>query len=141
MGNTESGMSGTMRYRRKGAPGVSLTGLIAVLIVLGAIGLVVIKTVPAYIEYGAVKKAVAKAKADGGDVRAMRADFDRNADINAITAIAGRDLVIERDGETTEISFGYQKRIPLVSNVSLLIDFAGTTDPSGVAAKPDQAAK
>lgn len=136
------GVAGSgMRYRKRAAPGISLTGLIAVLIVLSAIALVVIKVVPAYIEYGAVKKAIAKSKADGGGVREMRAAFDRNADINNITAIAGRDLVVERDGEATEISFGYEKRIPLVSNISLLIEFAGTTDPSGVAAKPAQAVK
>ena len=41
--------------------------------------------------------------------------------------------MISRDGGETEISFAYEKRIPLAGNVSLLIDFAGTTDPSGVA--------
>jgi hypothetical protein len=33
-----------------------------------------------------------------------------------------------------QVSFAYEKRIPLAGNVSLLIDFAGTTDPSGVVA-------
>jgi hypothetical protein len=42
--------------------------------------------------------------------------------------------VITRDGGDTEISFSYEKRIPLAGNVSLLFDFSGTTDPSGVVA-------
>jgi hypothetical protein len=50
--------------------------------------------------------------------------------------------VITRDGGSTEISFAYEKRIPLAGNVSLLLDFSGTTDPSGInAAKADKADK
>jgi hypothetical protein len=129
------------QYRINGESGVSLSGLIVVLVVLGAIALVAIKVAPAYIEYSAVKNAVLKAKAAGGTAREMQTSFDKNADINNIDAIHGRDLVISRDGGDTEISFEYEKRIPLAGNVSLLIDFAGTTDPNGVVSKQDTAAK
>jgi exopolysaccharide biosynthesis protein len=129
------------QYRINGERGVSLSGLIVVLIVLGALALVAIKVVPAYIEYRAVKNAIVKAKATGGTVREMQTSFDKNADINNIDAVHGRDLVISRDGGETQISFEYEKRIPLAGNVSLLFDFAGTTDPSGVVSQPDTAAK
>ena len=124
------------KYRIGAESGVSLSGLIVVLIVLGALALVVIKVTPAFIEYRSVKDAIVKAKADAGSgsVREIQQAFDRNAGINDVTAIAGRDLVITRDGGDTEISFAYEKRIPLAGNVSLLFDFAGTTDPSGVVA-------
>jgi len=91
---------------------------------------------PAFFEYRAVKNSIVKAKAEAGsgNVREIRQAFDRNAGINDVTAIAGRDLVITRDGGDTQISFAYEKRIPLAGNVSLLFDFAGTTDPSGVVA-------
>ena len=121
--------------------GVSLSGLIVVLAVLGALALVLIRVVPAYIEYRAIKGAIVKAKADGGTVRDMQTSFDKNAGINNVDAISGRDLEISRNGDATEISFEYEKRIPLAGNVSLLIDFAGTTDPSGVVSKADTAAK
>jgi hypothetical protein len=72
----------------------------------------------------------------------MQQAFARNAEVNNITEIRTKDLVINRDNGQAEISFAYEKRIPLAGNVSLLIDFAGTTDPSGeVAAKADVAAK
>ena len=129
-------MKGSKRYRIGAESGVSLSGLIVVLIVLGALALVVIKVTPAFFEYRAVKNSIVKAKAEAGsgNVREIQKAFDRNAGINDVTAIAGRDLVITRDGGATEISFAYEKRIPLAGNVSLLFDFAGTTDPSGVVA-------
>jgi type II secretory pathway pseudopilin PulG len=117
--------------------GISITGLIVALAVLGVVGIFALRLIPAYVEYNAIKKAIGQAKQTGGTVRDMQAAFDRNADINSVEAITGRDLVITRDGEQTEISFAYEKRLPLAGNVNLLIDFAGTTDPSGTVATAD----
>jgi hypothetical protein len=135
------GSAGKKHYRINAEGGVSLSGLIVVLIVLGAVALVAIKTAPALLEYRAVKQSIARAKASGGTVREIQQAFDKNADVNSIDAIQGRDLVINRDSGTPEISFRYEKRVPLAGNVSLLFDFAGTTDPSGVVAEAAPAAK
>lgn len=122
--------------------GVSLSGLIVVLVVLGALALVAMKVFPAWAEYRSIKNAIVQAKAAGGSTREVQQAFERNAEINNITAISSRDLVITRDNGQLDVSFAYEKRIPLAGNVSLLIDFAGTTDPSGeVAAKAETAAK
>jgi type II secretory pathway pseudopilin PulG len=131
--------TGKTHYRFKNEAGVSLTGLIVVLAVLGALALVAIKVTPAWLEYRAVKEAIVKAKASGGSVREIQQAFDKNAGINDVNAISGRDLVISRDTGETEISFAYEKRVPLTGNVSLLFDFAGTTDPHGVVAKAEAA--
>ena len=132
-----------MRKVRMGREaGVSLSGLIVVLAVLGAVALVAMKVLPAWAEYRSIKNAIVAAKAAGGGPREMQQAFARNAEINNITAISGHDLVITRDNGQAEVSFAYEKRIPLAGNVSLMIDFAGTTDPSGeVAPKADVAAK
>jgi type II secretory pathway pseudopilin PulG len=135
------GSAGKKHYRINAEGGVSLSGLIVVLIVLGAVALVAIKTAPALLEYRAVKQSIARAKASGGTVREIQQAFDKNADVNSIDAIQGRDLVINRDSGTPEISFRYEKRVPLAGNVSLLFDFAGTTDSSGVVAEAAPAAK
>jgi hypothetical protein len=114
--------------------GVSLSGLIVVLALLGAAALVLIKTVPALIEYRSVKNAIVQAKTQGGTVREIQQAFDRNAGVNDVGAVQGRDLVITRDSGEVQVSFAYEKRVPLAGNVSLLFDFSGTTDPSGVVA-------
>lgn len=121
--------------------GVSLSGLIVVLVVLGAMALVAMKVFPAWAEYRSIKNAIVQAKAAGNGNREMQQAFERNAEINNITAISSRDLVITRDNGQAEVSFAYEKRIPLAGNVSLLIDFAGTTDPSGQVAAKAEAAK
>jgi hypothetical protein len=111
--------------------GVSLSGLIAILAVLAVFALVAMKVVPSVLEYNAAKSAIAAAKATNGSVQEMRIAFDKAAQINDITAITGKDLVIVRNGEQSEVAFAYEKRIPLVGNATLLIDYAATTDPSG----------
>ena len=132
-----------MRATRMGREaGVSLSGLIVVLAVLGAMALVAMKVFPAWVEYRSIKNAIVQAKAAGPGTREIQQAFSRNAEINNITSISPRDLAISRDNGQAEVGFAYEKRIPLAGNVSLLIDYAGTTDPSGeVAAKADTAAK
>ena len=137
-------MKGGKRYRIGAESGVSLSGLIVVLVVLGALALVAIKVTPAFLEYRAVKNAIVKAKADAGSgsVREIQQAFDRNAGVNDVSSISGRDLVITRDGGSTEISFDYEKKVPLTGSISLTFNFDGTTDPSGAnAAEADKADK
>ncbi|MCA1247934.1 DUF4845 domain-containing protein [Massilia sp. MS-15] len=120
--------------------GISLTGLILALALLGVLAVFALKLVPTYTEYSAIKDAIVRAKETGGTTREIQVAFDKNAGINNVSAIHGRDLVITRDDGEVQISFAYEKRVPLMGNVSLLIDYAGTTDPNGVAprADPDQ---
>ena len=114
--------------------GISLTGLILVLMVLGVFALLAIKIVPSYLEFRAVRDGMARAKAAGGSVSEMRQAFDKSSEINNIDAIRGRDLVISNEGGSPQISFAYEKRIPLTARATLVIDYDGTTDPSGVVA-------
>jgi type II secretory pathway pseudopilin PulG len=132
-----------MRQMKMGKEGgFSLSGLIVVLAVLGFLAVMAMKIFPAWIEYRAIKNAIVQAKAAGPGTREIQQAFARNADINDITAITGKDLMIDRDNGQAEVSFAYEKRIPMAGNVSLLIDFSGTTDPSGaVASKASTAAK
>jgi len=111
--------------------GISVTGLIVSLAVLGVAGIFAMRMIPAYLEYNSIKTAAARVKESGGTIREMQQAFDRHTDINDVEAVRGRDLVFTRDGDVVEVSFAYEKRLPLMGNVSLLIDFAGTTDPSG----------
>lgn len=130
-----------MQVSRKKQQGISLSGLIFVLVVLGLVGVFGMRTVPSVLEYRAVVRSIAVAKATGGTVQEMRTSFDKNADVAYITSIAGHDLVFSRDTGQTEISFAYEKRLPIAGNVSLVIDYSGTTDPSGKVAEAPEPAK
>jgi Tfp pilus assembly protein PilE len=135
-------MQGSKQVFPNAQRGVSLSGLIFVLAIIGVVAVFAMRVFPSFLEYRAVKDGIAAAKASGGTVREMEQSFDKGADINRIDTITGRDLMISKESGETEISFAYQKRIPVAGNVSLLIDYAGTTDRNGVVTpKPDPAAK
>lgn len=118
--------------------GISLVGLIVVIAILGCIGLLGMQIVPTYLEYRAIQGAIERAKRDGGDsVKGIQASFSKSAEVGYITAISSRDLLIERQGGEFEISFAYEKKIPLVGPASLLMEYEGTTAKAGAKTKAE----
>ncbi len=115
--------------------GVSLVGLIFVLGIVAVLAILGMKIVPTVSEFNAVKTAIAKAKNDGTTPAEIRNSFDKQADVGYITAITGKDLEIFKGESGTEISFAYDKKIPLVGPASLLIEYAGSTEKSRKPAK------
>jgi len=107
--------------------GLSLIGLIFVGLIVVALLALGFKVVPAVIEYIAIERAVQKIKNEAGTVRDIQAAFERHRTIDDITSITSRDLDITKEGDKVVISYAYQKKIPILDNVSLVIDFAGTT--------------
>lgn len=127
-------MQGRKQHFINAERGFSLSGLIFVLVVLGMLAVFAAKVFPSYLEYRAAQDGIVRAKATGGSMAEMQRSFDKAAEINSISSVRGRDLVISKENGEQEISFAYEKRIPLTGNVSLLINYAGTTDKSGVVA-------
>ncbi|MYN28673.1 DUF4845 domain-containing protein [Duganella levis] len=111
--------------------GISLVGLIVVLAALGFVLMLGLKIVPTYMEYRAIKNAIATAKATGGGVIEIQKSFDASATASYISSISSRDLIIEKNNGETDISFAYEKKIPLVGPASLLLEYEGTTAKSG----------
>ncbi len=111
--------------------GVSLTGLIVILIVLGMFGMLAAQVAPTFMEYRAITKAIAVAKDTGHTVSEIQQSFNKQCDVNYITSITGKDLEISKESGQFEVSFEYQKKIHLVGPASLVLDYAGTTAPAG----------
>jgi len=130
-------MQGSKQYFRNAQRGVSLTGLIFVLAVLGLVAVFAMKVFPTFVEYRAIQGAIVAAKATRGTVAEMKQTFNKHADIDRIDTITASDLVFSKDNDEQEISYAYKKVIPIVANVSLLIDYSGTTDKSGKVAPLD----
>lgn len=115
--------------------GISLVGLIVVLAILGFIGVLAMKIVPTYSEYRAISAAIVKAKSAGDTAKAIQDSFNRSAEVNYISSISGRDLIITRENGENEVSFEYDKKIPLFGPASLLLEYSGTTSKNPVPAK------
>ncbi len=111
--------------------GISLTGLILILIILAAIAVLGMKIVPTVIEYKAISKAIAAAKDSGTTVREIQAAFDKRAEAGYIDVLKGTDLEISKVDNDYVVSFSYQKKIPLMGPASLVIDYEGTTAKTG----------
>ena len=107
--------------------GVSLTGLIVIVAIVGAIAVLGMKVVPTMIEYYSIKKAISSAKTAGSTEREIRAAFDRHANTGYIDTIKGSDLDIVRADGGFEVGFAYDKKIPLIGPASLVIEYEGTT--------------
>jgi type II secretory pathway pseudopilin PulG len=112
-----------------GQRGVSLVGTIFVLVILGMMAMVALRVVPTVTEYMTIKKAIVVAKAAGSTIPEIRASFDKQADTGYVDSISGKDLDIVKTSDGFDISFAYEKKIPLAGPVSLAIDYEGTTSP------------
>jgi Domain of unknown function (DUF4845) len=111
--------------------GLGLFGMLIVCILIVIVAVAGLKVVPAYIEYFNIKKAVTAIVRSGEARKAtppeIRAAFDRRAAIDDFSSVTGKDLEITKDGNDVVISVSYPRRIPLVANVSLLIDFSASS--------------
>lgn len=111
--------------------GLSLLGLIVIGILIALVAVVGMKVAPSVIEYFNILKAV-KSMAGSGELRGatvadVRRSFDKRADVGYITSINGSDLDIGKEGNDIVISFAYSKKIPIFGNVSICIDFEGSS--------------
>lgn len=119
--------------------GISLIGLIVLIAILGAIGLLGMQVVPTYLEYRSIQGAIERAKKDGAtSAQEIQNSFNKSAEVGYISAISGRDLLIERQNGELEISFAYEKKIPLFGPASLLMEYEGTTAKGGVKKKAEE---
>ena len=116
-------MAGKSRQR-----GISLFTLIFILAVLGSVGAIGMRAFPSVVEYQAALKAINRAK-DENTVAAVRAAFDRAAQVDNITSITGKDLEITKDGDKVVVGFAYEKEFHMFGPAWLTLKYAGTSHP------------
>jgi hypothetical protein len=102
--------------------GLSFWSTLVVLAALIFIGTFALKSLPAYLEFNAIRttiKSIARDSSGELNKKDIATAFDRQATIDNIDSIKGRDLRIEGGAIVAE----YQKVIPLFGNMSILLDF------------------
>ena len=108
--------------------GLSLSGLILALILVGIAAVIGMQVVPAVVEYQSIKKAVMDAKNKGTSASEIVASYNKAALAGYITSVAGNDLVIVKEDGGYVVSFAYDKKLPLFGPASLLLEFSSSTD-------------
>ncbi|MBL8429656.1 MAG: DUF4845 domain-containing protein [Dechloromonas sp.] len=114
-----------MKHQR----GVALSGLLFWGVVLSLVSVLGMKVAPTFIEYQKILKdikATAAKAAPDSTVADIRKSFDKFADVDALD-FKSNQLDISKDGGRIVIEFAYEKRIHLFWNVSLLIDYKGSS--------------
>lgn len=112
-------MAGKARQR-----GMSFITLIFIIAVLGGLGAIALQALPSMLEYQSALKAINRIKGEGTPA-AVRAAFDRAAQIDNITSITGKDLVISKDGDQTVVSFAYDKEFHMFGPAWLTLKYEG----------------
>lgn len=114
-----------MKHQR----GVALSGLIfwGVLLALVAIlGMKVFPTATEYFKLQKTLKSVINQVGPEATFSDVKKSYDRFAEIDGLD-IPVDQLDISKDSGKVVISFDYDKRIPLFANVSLVINYKGST--------------
>lgn len=111
--------------------GMSLSGLLVWCFIIGLSAVLVLKVTPVTIEYLTLNKIIKAVINDPAtktaSVKEIRDNFSKRAGLERVDAVDPADLDITKEGDQVVLSFAYSKKIPLVANISLLIDFEGNT--------------
>ena len=119
-------------HKQRGITFIGLVFVVAAIVFVAVIGM---KLTPAYLEFMSVKKVIAKIAREPSFAEMNKKDiadeFDRGATIDNIKVVQGSDLEItKQDSGKQVVSVQYQAVVPLVANVSALLDFKASTDSS-----------
>ena len=116
-----------MLRTRHSQRGLTLIGLLFWGVLVAMVALVVIRVLPTINEYTTIQRAVKKiAQESPPTVTDARRAFDRQKDIEySISSIASKDLQITKENDKIVIRFEYNKEIPLIEPVYLMIKYSG----------------
>lgn len=117
--------------------GLTMFGFLFVAIVLVMVAMLTMKLLPAYTEFFSVKKILAT-MGQQSDLKSksnaeIRADFENRASVGYVTVVKPEDISIDRSGDVPVINVEYEFRTTLIGNVSLVVDFSASSDPSAAA--------
>jgi hypothetical protein len=123
-------MKMTPKHQRSGRSrqrGVSLFGLLFWAVVIGFVGYMLVRVLPTVNEFLTIQRAVDKiAASQPVTVAEARQAFDRQKEIEySISSITSSDLDITKVNERVVISFAYDKEVPIMGPVYLLIRYEG----------------
>jgi hypothetical protein len=109
--------------------GIALTSVLLWGVAIVLLAVFFMKVLPTGIEYFKIMKdtkAVVTQVGPNATVAEIKETYRRFAEIDQLT-LKAEELDISKDNGQIVIAFAYERRIPLVANVSLLIEYQGST--------------
>ena len=113
---------------RRAQRGLSMIGFLFVAAVVLVVAMVAFRMIPAYIEFYTIQRALEGALADSNDlsVATVRRAMDRRLAADYADAVAAKDVEVSKSGNNVTASVSWEKRLHMVGNVSLLLEFDAT---------------
>jgi len=119
---------------RKSQSGLSLVGVMLVGSMAAAVVLLGLRLVPVVSEYFGIKRALASvagaANPQTATVPELRNAFAKRAMVDDISSITASDVDITKENGRIVMSVDYSRKVPLIANVSLMIEFSASS-PDG----------
>lgn len=115
--------------------GLGLWGWLYVLFTIGFVALVTMNLIPLYLAEMSIQRVLKAAAQDSGnagaDPTALRAALKTRWDVEGITTLDVRDVKVERHGSGRALSYDYEAKAPLFSNISIVVHFQNKFPMSG----------
>ncbi len=114
-----------MQHRQRG---MTMIGIIVIVIVVGAWLYAGIRLTPKYLEYMRVASTLEKVRDEfdsnpGSTEFMLRKAIERHFDIDMVEVITSNDIEISKEGGEFTIRAAYDDTVPLAGNVSFLVEF------------------
>jgi hypothetical protein len=118
---------------RSAQRGLTLFGLMFWALAAGFVGYLLVRVLPTVNEYVTIQRAIDKIAAEQpATVAEARASFDRQKDVEfSISAVSGRDLEVTKENDRVVLAFSYDKEIPVMGPVYILIKYEGRSKGGG----------
>jgi Domain of unknown function (DUF4845) len=114
-----------MQHRQRG---MTMLGIIVVVVVVGAWIYAGIRLTPLYLEYMRVASTLEKVRDEfdsnpGTTEFMLRKAIERHFDIEMVEVVTSNDIEITREGGEFTMRAAYEATTPIISNISFLVDF------------------
>ena len=121
------------RRPRTAQRGLTLFGLLFWALAAGFVGYLLVRVLPTVNEYVTIQRAIDKIAAEQpATVAEARASFDRQKDVEfSISAVSGKDLEVTKENDRVVLAFAYDKEIPVMGPVYILIKYQGRSKGGG----------
>ncbi len=117
--------------------GITLIGFIVVLVVVGFFAYAAMRLIPAYTEYFGVVKAMDQmCKEPGADqlpLSQLRSMMNAKFETQYVSEanVPAQSITVNREGGAATLRVAYERRVPFIYNIELLITFDKSMNMSG----------
>lgn len=121
-----------MRAMAEKQRGMGAIGFIMVAAGIIFVAILGMKVVPPYIhsaQIAQIFKAISNDPAmQGASIKDIKESYNKRANINYITDITAEDIEVAKGDGRLSLSTSYSVKIPLVANITLLLEFNPSSD-------------